>query len=91
MDITQFLPATVTVAIICVVIFAEIVKKLDKKDRLKGYRVWLPTFFSLGFAALLRLGSFIEAGQVWYYWAVIFAIATFSYEAILKTARKFFF
>lgn len=86
MDLTKLLPAAVIVAIIMVVIFSELIKKLDRKDRLKGYRVYLPVGISLGFSALLRIGNFIAEGQIWYYWAVIFAVSVFAYEAILKKA-----
>ena len=37
-----FLPLFVVIAVLLTVIFTELVKKLDKKDRLTGYRVWTP-------------------------------------------------
>jgi hypothetical protein len=62
----------------------EIVKRLDRKDRLKGYRVYLPLAFSFGAAALLRVGNFFAPAQMWFWWAVIFAFSVFAFEAILK-------
>ena len=84
MDLIQLLPAAVTIAIIGVVILTELFKRLDKKDRLKGYRVYLPAVFSFGFAGLLRIGDFITPGQIWFYWTMIFAVSVFAFEAILK-------
>lgn len=84
MDLMQLLPAAVVISIIGVVILTELIKKLDKKDRLKGYRVYLPVVLSFGFAGLLRLGDFITAGQIWFYWTMIFAVSVFAFEAILK-------
>jgi hypothetical protein len=65
-------------------VFTELVKKLDKKNRLKGYRVYLPLVFSFGAAALLRTGNFFAPEQVWFWWAVIFAFSVFAFEAVLK-------
>ena len=81
----NFLPAFIVVAILLVIAITELVKKLDRKDRMKGYRVWIPAAVSGGVAYLLGLGKFFaEPRQVWFWWAVIFAFSTFAYEAILK-------
>ena len=81
----QLLPVSVIIAIVLLVIITELVKKLDKKNRLKGCRVWVPAIFSGGAAQLLRIGQFFNPPeQVWFWWAVIFAFAVFAYEAILK-------
>ena len=77
-------PAFIVIAICLVIALTEIVKRLDRNDRLKGYRVYLPLVFSFGAAALLRVGDFFAPRQVWFWWAVIFAFSVFAFEAILK-------
>ena len=81
----NILPVFVLIAIALVIIFTELIKKLDRKNWLKGYRVWVPAVLSGGVAYLLGFGKFFaEPNQMWFWWAVIFAISTFAYEAILK-------
>ena len=81
----NFLPVFVIIAIALLVVMTELIKKLDRKNKLKGYRVWIPALLSGGLAWLLRLGQFFNPPeQVWFWWAVIFAFSTFAYEAILK-------
>jgi hypothetical protein len=84
MDLLSLLPFFILVSVALVVVFTELVKKLDKKDRLKGYRVYLPLVFSFGAAALLRIGGFFAPEQMWFWWAVIFAFSVFAFEAVLK-------
>lgn len=86
-DLTQFLPAAVMVAIILTVILTEIIKKADKKDRLKGYRIYVPAFLSGVEAAALAFGDFFIWKQVPFYWAVIFAVSVFGYEAIYRKIK----
>jgi hypothetical protein len=81
---TNLLPAFIALAIGLVVMLTEIVKRLDKKDVLKGYRVYLPLAFSFGAAALLRIGNFFVPEQMWFWWAVIFGFSVFAFEAVLK-------
>jgi len=81
---TGFLPAFIAIAITLVIVFAELIKRLDRKDILKGYRVWIPAALSGGAAWLLRLGNFFDPQQVWFWWAAIFAFSVFAYEAVLK-------
>jgi len=82
---TNILPGFIVVAIALVIISTELIKKLDRKNRLRGYRVWIPAVLSCGVAWLLRLGDFLDKPQqVWLWWAVIFAVSTFAYEAVLK-------
>jgi hypothetical protein len=82
---TNILPVFIVIAIALVIIIAELIKKLDRKNRLKGYRVWIPAVLSCGAAYLLGIGKFFaEPSQVWFWWAVIFAFSTFAYEAVLK-------
>jgi hypothetical protein len=83
-NILNLFPFFITLAVALVVIFTELVKKLDTKDRLKSYRVYVPIVFSAGAAFLLRIGTFFAAEQVWFWWAAIFGVSVFFYEAILK-------
>ncbi|MDR2924276.1 MAG: hypothetical protein LBU85_13190 [Treponema sp.] len=81
----NILPAFIVIAIVLTIVFTELIKKLDRKNWLKGYRVWVPAVLSGGVTSLLGIGNFFsEPNQVWFWWAVIFAFSTFAYEAILK-------
>ena len=84
MDILSLLPFFVLVSIALVVVCTELVKKLDRKDRLKCYRVYIPLALSFGAAALLRIGNFFVSEQMWFWWAVIFGFSVFAFEAVLK-------
>jgi cyanate permease len=90
MDILNLLPFFVLVSIALVVVFTELIKRLDKKDRLKGYRVYVPLVLSLGAAGLLRVGNFFVPEQMWFWWAVIFGFSVFAYEAVLKKLESAF-
>jgi chromate transport protein ChrA len=90
MDILNLLPFFVLVAIALVVVSTELIKKLDKKDRLKGYRVYVPLVLSLVAAFLLRIGNFFVSEQMWFWWAVIFGFSVFAYEAVLKKLESAF-
>jgi uncharacterized membrane protein len=84
MNIVNLLPFFVVVSIALVVMFTELIKRLDKKDWLKGYRVYIPLVLSFGAAGLLRIGNFFVPEQMWFWWAVIFGFSVFAFEAILK-------
>ena len=81
---TNILPVFIVIAIALVIIFTELIKRIDRGNKLKGYRVWVPAVLSCGVAWLLRLGDFFQPQQVWFWWAVIFAVSVFAYEAVLK-------
>ncbi|MDR2185440.1 MAG: hypothetical protein LBO80_07230 [Treponema sp.] len=81
---TSLFPAFIATAVVLVIMLTEIVKRLDKRDRLKGYRVYLPLVFSFAAAALLRVGNFFVPEQIWFWWAVIFGFSVFAFEAVLK-------
>ena len=81
---TNILPVFIVIAIALVIIFTELIKRIDRKNRMKGYRVWVPALLSCGVVWLLRLGDFFQPQQVWFWWAVIFAVSIFAYEAVLK-------
>ncbi|MDR1176616.1 MAG: hypothetical protein LBK83_14225 [Treponema sp.] len=90
MDILNLLPFFVLVSIALVVVFTELIKRLDRKNRLKGYRVYVPLVLSLGTAGLLRVGNFFVPEQMWFWWAVIFGFSVFAYEAVLKKLESAF-
>jgi cyanate permease len=90
MNILGLLPVFILVSVALVVAFTELVKKLDKKDRLKGYRVYAPLVLSFGAAGLLRIGNFFVPEQMWFWWAVIFGFSVFAYEAVLKKLEQDF-
>jgi len=87
-SIANLLPVFIANAIALVVIFTELAKKLDRKDRLRGYRVYVPLALSFGAAWLLRLGGFFAAEQVWFWWAAIFGFSIFGYEAVLRKIQN---
>ena len=89
-DILNLLPLFVIIAIALVVIFTELIKRFDRKRRLKGYRVYVPLVLSLVFAFLLRRGNFIITEQIWFWWSAIFGISVFGYEAILRKIQNAF-
>jgi Na+-translocating ferredoxin:NAD+ oxidoreductase RnfA subunit len=82
-NVLNLLPFFIVIAIAVVVVFTELVKKLDKKDRLKGYRVYVPLVLSFVTAFLLKIGNFFVTEQMWFWWAVIFGFSIFGYEAVL--------
>jgi len=80
-------PVFIVIAIALVIVLTELIKKLDRKNLIKRYKVWIPAFLSCGAAALLRIGDFFQPQQVWFWWAVIFAFSIFAYEAVLKKIK----
>jgi Na+-translocating ferredoxin:NAD+ oxidoreductase RnfA subunit len=83
-EIMNLLPVFILVSIALVVVFTELIKKLDKKNWLKGYRVYIPLALSAGASGLLKIGNFFVSEQFWFWWAVIFGFSVFAYEAVLK-------
>lgn len=86
-DLSKLLPAAVIAAIILTVMLTEIIKKADTKDRLKGYRIYVPAILSGLESAALAFGEFFAWRQTPFYWAVIFAVSVFGYEAIYRKIR----
>jgi hypothetical protein len=86
----SFFPAFIIAATILVVMMTELVKRLDRKDRLKGYRVYVPVAFSGLAAFLLKVGHFYASEQFWFWWVVVFGFSVFFFEAILKKLKTFF-
>jgi hypothetical protein len=89
-NLTSLFPAFVFMAIVLVVVFTELIKRLDKKDVLKGYRVYVPLVISFGVTGLLKIGNFFVSEQFWFWWAVVFGFSVFAFEAILKKIRAKF-
>ncbi|MCL1813404.1 MAG: hypothetical protein FWG29_07765 [Treponema sp.] len=87
-NVMNLLPFFIAIAIALVVIFTELIKRIDKKNRLKGYRVYIPLVLSFILTMLLELGNFFAASQSWFWWAVIFGFSIFGYEAILSKINK---
>lgn len=87
-NLTQYIPAAVTVAIILTVLLTEIIKTADTKDRLKGYRIYVPAVLSGVESVVLAFGEFFTWKQTPFYWAVIFAVSVFGYEAIYRKFKK---
>ena len=87
-DLEKFLPAVVIVAIILTVIFTELIKSADKKDKLKGYKIYVPAVLSGAESAALAFGEFFTWRQTPFYWAVIFAVSVFGYEAIYRKIKS---
>jgi hypothetical protein len=83
-NLANLLPGFVVIAICLVVAVTELIKRLDKKDFMKGYRVYIPLGLSFGAAGLLRIGNFFVPEQMWFWWAVIFGFSVFAFEAVLK-------
>jgi hypothetical protein len=90
MNVLSLLPVFILTAIALVVVFTELVKRLDKKDRLRGYRVYIPLALSFGASWLLKIGNFFVSAQMWFWWAVIFGFSVFAYEAVLKKLESAF-
>jgi len=85
MDMSRLLPVFVIISIVAVILLTELIKRLDKKDRLKGWRVWIPAILSGIMSALTAVGKFFpDWRQMFFWWAVIFALSVFCYEAILR-------
>lgn len=77
-----------SVSVICTVMFSEIIKSLDKKDYLKGYRVWLPFVISCGFASAIKFVCNIDWVYMIFVESAMFGFSVFGYEVFLKTAMK---
>lgn len=89
MTVMSIFPMFIVIAILLTVIFSQLVKKLDRKNRLKGFRVWLPLIFSGFFATALAFGNFFTWEAIIFWWAAIFGFSVFFYEAIVKHLKNF--
>jgi hypothetical protein len=89
-NLTSLFPAFVFTAIVLVVVFTELIKRLDKKNVLKGYRIYVPIAVSFGVTGLLKIGCCVVAEPLWFWWAVIFGFSVFAFEAVLKKIQANF-
>ncbi len=76
------------VSIVCTIMFSEIVKKFDKNDKLKGYKVWLPFIFSCGFSVALKFVFKVDWILMIFIEGSMFGFSVFGYEVILKSINK---
>ncbi len=76
------------VSIACTIMFSEIVKKFDKNDKLKGYKVWLPFIFSCGFSVALKFVFKVDWMLMIFIEGSMFGFSVFGYEVILKSINK---
>ena len=87
-NVFNLLPVFISLAVALVVIFTELIKRLDKRNSLKGYRIYIPMVLSCVFAYLLKIGNFFVTEQFLFWWAAIFGFSIFGFEAILKKLLK---
>ncbi len=78
------------ISIFCTVMFTEIVKKFDKNNKLKGYKVWLPFIFSCGFSVMLKFIFKIDWIIMPFVEGCMFGFSVFGYEIILKNINRIF-
>jgi len=76
------------ISIMCTIMFSEIVKKFDKNDKLKGYKVWLPFIFSCGFSSMIKIVFSIDWVIITFIESSIFGFSVFGYETILKSLNR---
>lgn len=76
------------VSIVCTIMFSEIVKKFDKNDKLKGYKVWLPFIFSCGFSVALKFVFKVDWMLIIFIEGSMFGFSVFGYETLLKSINK---
>ena len=88
MDNLKFFSILCVVSVFCTVMFTEIVKKFDKNDRLKGYKVWLPLIFSSGFSVALKYIFKIDWLIFPFVISCVFGFSVFGYEVVLKSINR---
>jgi hypothetical protein len=76
------------ISILCIVMFTEIVKKFDKNDKLKGYKVWLPFIFSCGFSVALKFIFKIDWIIMPFVEGCMFGFSVLGYEIVLKNINR---
>ncbi len=78
----------ILVSVIMTVGLTELVKKFDKKNRLKGWRVLIPLLVSALIVFLTWNKAVFTSHALCSWWAVIFSLSIFSYEIIIKKLIK---
>ena len=96
----NYFPPAVFMAVVLVVIFTELLKKVVAKIEIKlekngkqiklfdHKKIWLAVFCSVVFSIALVLAGFFEWRKLFVYTPAILGIAIFLYEAILKPLKK---
>ena len=78
------------ISVFCTVMFTEIVKKMDTKNILKGYKVWLPLLFSCGFSVAIKFVMKVDWLFMIFIESSLFGFSVFGYEVILKSINRIF-
>lgn len=76
------------VSMFCTVMFTEIVKKIDTKDVLKGYKVWLPLLISCGFSVAIKFVMKVDWLYMIFIESSLFGFSVFGYEVVLKSVNR---
>ena len=76
------------ISILCTVMFTEIIKKFDKNNKLKGYKVWLPFIFSCGFSVALKFIFKIDWIIMPFVEGCMFGFSVLGYEIVLKNINR---
>lgn len=96
----NYFPPAVIMAVVLVVIFTELLKKVvakieiilemnGKQIKLFDYtKIWLAVFCAVVISVALVLAGVLEWKELFVYTPAILGMAIFLYEAILKTLRK---
>lgn len=76
------------ISMFCTVMFTEIVKKIDTKDILKGYKVWLPLLISCGFSVAIKFVMKVDWLYMIFIESSLFGFSVFGYEVVLKSVNR---
>lgn len=87
--LTQAAPALVGVSVVLVVVFCEIIKKIDKQERLKCTRPYQPALLAAVFAGLLAAADTLTVRELPFYWLLITGASMFFYDAILQKIKDY--
>lgn len=87
--ILRNIPALIGVSVFIVVIFCELIKKIDTKMRLKPVRPYIPAFLSIFLVGMLAYGGVIDSKLIAYYWLLVTGCSVFFYDAILQKIKDF--
>lgn len=88
-EVLNYLPALIAVSVFITVTFCEIIKAIDKQERLKPIRPYIPAFVSLFLVGLLAFGGVIVSKMIPFYWLVVTGSAVFFYDAILQKIKNY--
>lgn len=86
--ILNYIPALVALCVFLVVVLCEIIKAIDKKERLKVIRPYIPAVLGLWLVGLLAYGGVVAVKLIPFYWLVVTGSSVFFYDAILEKIKK---